>query len=288
MLGTVWWVRKMNSSYCGKILADQHWAVYHYFGMVDFQTNPCGQIEKILNSPLNTEILVLAVTGFYSYFLWTNWLLFVMLAGINGRNKWSMMILKKMKLISRNWKDTTLNSMSFLVTFVWTFGLFKADKHATYAAVFFSATTGSSASTASATGYAHFSWYNAIKALIFLTNKTKTFQWNSVLGYKEVTCFIATSRFYYLLKFIWASGTINFFMLFWLFLASWWLGCLLCNSITEKGKGPHLLELLTVPAQEIQLVLHQTLNHQLHLLILLVTELLWRVICRMLVACQKV
>lgn len=60
------------------------------------------------------------------------------------------------------------------------------------------------------------------------------------------------------------------------------------NRIAAKGKGLHLLELLTVLAQETHLVLRQTLSHQLHLLILLVMELLFLVICRMLVVCQKV
>lgn len=55
---------------------------------------------------------------------------------------------------------------------------------------------------------------------------------------------------------------------------------------TEKGKGLHLLELLTVLEQGIPLDL--TLNHQLHQLTPLAMELLSPLICRMLIASQRV
>lgn len=62
---------------------------------------------------------------------------------------------------------------------------------------------------------------------------------------------------------------------------------LLYFRITEKGRGLHLRELPTVLVQEIHLA-RLILSHQLHLLILPVMELLWRVTCRMLLVYPKV
>ena len=63
--------------------------------------------------------------------------------------------------------------------------------------------------------------------------------------------------------------------------------CKLYFRIIGKGKGLHLQELPTVLVQEILSAL-LILNHQLHLLILLVMELLWRVTCRILLVYPKV